>query len=345
MKIKDAWTNLTYLPPYDGQGWAIFNNGKISKLDFEDVKASVRRWLPPNPLLIGAPGATRFLPPISIQEFRDDVAGNVANNSKKLTWAFVASGMLIAAVGFFSQAGNIFSISSVFVLFGILFFLDYKLWQKKEVDIFERAIFFHWLKTSKQSRMGFFLWLSITLIIGATQLILQKELGGIDALFDKYGAMYPAIRAGEFWRLLTGPYFHYSVTHYMLNALLLLVIGTLSYAMNGPFCFLVFIIGNSGGALMQMLLGGNAYNNFGGVSPGIYALFGFFLLSWILGSIKLPKGFAMLYGGLALLGIIGTWLTSSNAATVAHLSGLILGSLLCLCYTFVRSVFIVRTHD
>lgn len=342
MQSEAAWENLTNLPVHDGKGWAIIKKHSISSTDMEGVSASIQRWLPPNPLLIGAPGARQFLPPISIQQFKNEVLLNIAKNSKRLTSAFVATGLIVAIGGLFNGTRSILPVSLVFVLFGMLFYLDYRIGLRTETGVFERAMFFRWLRTSSQGRAGFYIWLSISALIGANQLVLQSKLGGIDELFAKYGAMYPAIRAGELWRLLTGPYFHYSVAHYLLNALLLLFIGTLTWAMKGPASILVFVVGNGTGACMQMLFGGDAFNNFGGISPGIYTLFGFFLAASALGHIKLPKGFTFLCGGLALLGVVGSSLISNNAATVAHVSGLFLGALLAL---LARSLFLRRSDE
>lgn len=341
MKTESTWEDARNLPAYDGQGWAIATNHVLRDQDIEDVRTAVQHWLPPGSLLVGAPGSSRFMPPVSIPEFRGNVLQNVARNSKKIALAFVSAGVLIAVGGFAGHEENIFAVSSIFVLFGILFFTDYYIGLRTESDVFNRAMFFRWIKKNEQGRIGLIVWLMIGMVIGVTQLYLQKQLGGIDNLFDKYGAMYAPIRDGQFWRLLSGPYFHYSVTHYSLNVLLLIFIGTLSWAMNGSICIFVFVFGNSFGAWAQMVFGGDLFNNFGGVSPGVYALFGFFLLSAAIRLIKLPRGFGFLCGGLAALGLLGSWLLSKNAANVAHLSGFLLGAFICL---LVRSIYLISAR-
>ena len=339
METKVIWKDPDNLPAHDGKSWAVINKHIIANLDIEEIRTATRRWLPVNSLLVGAPGASKFLPPISIQQLESEVLRNVGRNSKRLVLAFIGTGFLVALAGLAEQTRDVLPLSLIFILFGGLFFFDYKFGLKSINDIYERALFLRWIKTSRQARTGVRVWLLIGAIIGTAQLWLQRELGGIDALFVRFGAMYASIDVGEYWRLLSGPYFHYSITHYSINVLLLLFIGTLTWAMNGPICIPVFVLGNIVGVWLQMSFGGDAFNNFGGISSGVYSLFGLFLLSGVSGAIKLPRGFAILCGGLALFGIIGSWIVSKNAATVAHLSGFMSGVLFFLLAHWISSFF------
>ena len=77
------------------------------------------------------------------------------------------------------------------------------------------------------------------------------------------------VRDGEFWRLIVGPFIHYSEIHFVINFSMLLFIGTFTWALLGPISMIVFLAGNTIGAFSQLTWGGELYDNFG-VSPAGY---------------------------------------------------------------------------
>jgi len=169
------------------------------------------------------------------------------------------------------------------------------------------------------------LWASIGLLAAGLQVGLADALGGNAAVFHAYGVMYDRIEDGELWRLLTGPFLHYSPVHFLNNFVLLLLIGPLSWSLVRGTSLAVFLLGNAFGAFAQFALGEQAFDNCGGISFGLYALFGYLIGAGVSNRRLLPRGLATLLCGIALLGIVSSEILSPTAATAGHVAGLLVG--------------------
>lgn len=321
------WNNLDMLPPREGDGWSIWKGGRQVDMGFSDVGSLVARWLPANPLLIGAPGNKTFLPPVLVSEFEAIALRTVRNNCRTMLIALATCGFVLLGVAATRPTSQVFTIGLLAVALGAAIAADYYIGLRSRDGLAERALFFRWLKTDSRARFGFLAWLAVGLGAGVMQWLLQWQLGGIDEVFHRFGTMYADVYAGQYWRLLSGPYLHYSIFHFLNNAALLLFAGTLAFALFGRSVFASFIFGNAASALAQMMLGGNDFDNYGGISGGVYSLLGMLIAAGALNRPLFPKGLWLLIVNLTVLGVIGSEALSGHAATVAHLSGLLIGGL------------------
>ena len=64
----------------------------------------------------------------------------------------------------------------------------------------------------------------------AVQRFAMAASDGLAGAFHCYGLLHPRVVEGEAWRLLTGPFLHYSVEHFLLNAVLVTTLGALAWA-------------------------------------------------------------------------------------------------------------------
>lgn len=326
MVAGTKWNDLALLPVKEGDGWALWKNGRQVDVSLSEIASLVARWLPANQLLIGAPGEKRFLPPILVPECENTALRAVRNNSRNMIFAFFACGLAVAGMSVTRPTSHAFSFGLLSIAIGTIIAIDYRLGLRSRDALAERALFCRWLKVDSSARLGFLIWLVFTVGLGVTQLILERYLGGLDSVFYHVGTMYADVNAGQYWRLISGPYLHYSLSHYLINATFLLSWGTLSFAIFKRLAFVVFIVGNAFTAFAQMTFGGNAFDNYGGISGGIYTLLGMLVAA---GAIKgrqlFPRGLGWLIFNLTMLGVVGSEVTSENAATAAHLSGILLG--------------------
>lgn len=326
------WNDVTMLPAKEGGSWSLWKGGRQIDTTFSEIAAITSRWLPANPLLVGAPWGTRFVPPVLVPELEGIARRAVRNNCRNMVVAFSVCGLILLLVAASRPESHAFSTGLLLTILGVIIAADYILGLRTDRGLAERALFFRWLKVDPRARHGFFAWLSIALGVGLLQWLLQQWLGGVDVLFHRFGVMYADVGAGEYWRLLSGPYIHYSLFHFLSNAALLLFAGTLAFALFGKSAFLVFLVGNICAALAQMTLGGDAFDNYGGMSGGVYALFGTLIAAGAARRRLFPKGFWSLVLNLTVFGIVTSELLSANAATAAHVSGLLLGGVAGVCY-------------
>ncbi|HWP94255.1 MAG TPA: rhomboid family intramembrane serine protease [Gammaproteobacteria bacterium] len=303
---------------------------------FDEVVARVSRWAPGNPLLVAAPGATRFLPPAMIPELAKVARDRIARFSRNLIILLSSAGVihLLSALLFFADLAGTKKAVPVALGWGLMFLgwaalLAMDARHLRTADgMSERALFLHWLTTSRQGKHALWFWLAVMVAAGVSQLVSLQLLGGSEkAVFHQYGVMYGEVREGEYWRLLTGPWLHYSLQHYLINTALALFAGMVASALFGHAAFVVFLLANTVSAAAQMGLGGDAFNNFGGVSGGVYALCGLVAAAGLGRRRLLPKGFPVFWMGIAVIGVIASELLSETAATTAHVTGLLVGVL------------------
>lgn len=97
--------------------------------------------------------------------------------------------------------------------------------------------------------------------------------GQYNDLINGYSVWGPAIREGEYYRLLTGIFLHGGLVHLLFNCYALFVIGAQVENFLGRFKFLViYLVAGISGALFSMIFGGN-YASIG-ASGAIFGLMG-----------------------------------------------------------------------
>ncbi|MFZ5844197.1 MAG: rhomboid family intramembrane serine protease [Pseudomonadota bacterium] len=326
MRGKQYWCNVDQLPSNAGDGWAVWHKGKVRSLDLTGVTSVAERWQPASDILIAEPGGKYFLPPVCIAHLQKVILRTIARRTWNIIIPFMVLALAVLSIGIVKSSPKVMLLGALIVLFAAIFALDYYVGLRHHRTLAERAMYFHWLnKKGSPARHGLVLWTSFILLMAIGQVLLQQFLGGMTSTFRAIGVIYPVVHDGEYWRLLTGPYLHYSLMHFFTNASLLLLIGPMALASVGRASIIVFFIGNVVSAVIQMLIGASDYDNFGGISGGVYSLFGMIVMAGTLKRKLLPAGIPLLYGGLASIGIISSELLDENSATVAHVFGFSFG--------------------
>ena len=325
MSQPGNWREVA-LPRNYCNGWAIWTRGReIECRDAADVSEKIHDWLPQRAVLVGVPGSAFFVHPISVPQFSRMVRKSIARNVMFVlcAWALVAG--LFYLLGALYREVNITAIGTLCFLLGLVTIADYRKFLRFDKWITERAQFFYWFYTSRAVRAGFFFWLAVGVIAGGAQLIVQFLNGGMEGAFNIYGMMYPRVHDGEWWRLLTGPFLHYSVTHFTINVAMLLLGGSLAWGLIGSSSISVFVLGNIFGVYAQMTWGSTLYDNCGGMSAGVFALFAYVIASALRDRKLLPNGFVMQIGTILFAGGMFSELFSISSATTGHVAGTIAG--------------------
>lgn len=156
--------------------------------------------------------------------------------------------------------------------------------------------------------------------------------------------LFAGLRAGEWWRLVTPAFLHFSLMHIAFNAVLFVVLGMrLELRLGSGWLLLVLVLWAVSSNLAQLLASSNAA--FGGLSGVVAAMFGALV---VLGYLrpqdplyKLPQGFVP--GMLVSLIVFSTGITELfglHVANAAHWAGVaggvVVGGLLHLLLRFPR---------
>lgn len=323
-----AWHDDDLLPVHSGDRWAIDDGRRVCAAEAYEVRNRLKRWQPQSPLLIAAPHAPRFVTPVMVPEVADIALAAVRRRSRRLALLCALPVTVTLLYSLATLSRSAFGWAVGLAGLPVVFAIDLAGPMRTTAGIDERTRFLYWLRTSRGTRAGALFWSALITAIGVWQYASMERMGGLEAVFHAYGFMYEDVRAGELWRALTGPLLHYSPLHFLANFLLLTMMGTLAWMVPGAFASVAtFVAGSVLSMPGQMLLGGHAYDSCGGVSGGIYALFGLVIVHGMLERRALPQGFAVLCLVVALSGIASSELTSKTVATAAHFTGLASGAL------------------
>lgn len=312
-------------PAHDGEGWAIWRGGKITPADQADATKIAARWLPPSAVLVGQPGAARFEPPIKIPALQAPALEAIARHTTNIVLGVLGLAITLSVLAIAVIDITLATWAALLTAFAVLIFADYRVHLHSSTGVLDRALFFHALRTRPAARVSLAVWTALGCAMGILQFAAQVRFGNMDAAFHRYGAMYPAIRAGETWRIVTGPLLHYSLDHFLVNFALLVFGGWLATSLRGAISFPVFVAGCAASAAAQFRFGGNAYESFGGISGGVFALLAFTVAAGVVNRELLPRGMGTMLSGLLLLSVLSAELLSANSATTAHVAGIAVG--------------------
>lgn len=322
--------------------WSLLKGRKKFDYEFvEDVLKDLKNWSPFMPILVAKPGGDFFLPPTCHPE----IARKLVKNYKArvfiglvLTIAatiVVFFGVMISGSPVFLKGAGLFSLISATIL------CDYLISFKSLSVLGERTMFFYWVATSAPIRRAVAGWLIFVIFLAILQFLLELWLGGRFELIYHFGAMHEMVARGEIWRLLIGPFFHSSNSHFLINSVFLMIIGPLAWSIYAYRSIFILVAGSAIGALCSTVLGRMVadypYDSYAGISPGIFALFGSVFMSGIIRKNLLPSGIALHIGFVATISIAAAGVYMQHAADASHCSGLVFGMILSL-WLNVRSI-------
>lgn len=174
-------------------------------------------------------------------------------------------------------------------------------------------------------------WMNL-LVIGLNVIVYFVTIRSSEstAYMINYGASYaPAIRDGEWYRLLTSMFLHYDLEHLLNNMLLLLFIGDWVEDLVGKWKYIVLylsggLVGNVLSFLWDIKIGEYYYSV--GASGAVYAIIGA-LLVLLLKNKGRMKDVTASRVGVVLLLTIHHGLQSAGIDNAAHIGGALGGML------------------
>lgn len=140
-----------------------------------------------------------------------------------------------------------------------------------------------------------------------------------------------SLAAGEYWRLITPIFLHFSFLHVLFNSLILWEVGRRIEIAKGPFHYLGFILlAGVVSNISQYTIMNNTI--FGGLSGVVYGVIGYiavyqeFIKHPVLQFNKATIAFFLLWLLLGVFGVIDVFIQGS-IANAAHVSGLLVGAI------------------
>ncbi len=321
-----TWRNTLNLPSNRGVGWGVYKGGIYHESTAETAKKAALKWLPASPVLFGAPGAHLLMPPTEIVELENSAMLAVRRQYLSVSTVAIGCALAFIAVSFQKPHSILFALGLALACFWVVASVDYFFFLRHRHYVTERALFYYWIRTNPDVRMAGVCSLAFMIFLGGGQLALQYG-GGVSTAFHRVGAMYESIENGQYWRLLTGPYLHYSAIHFANNFLMLFIMGSAAYGVVGRHTIYIFIISNFLSILAQWRFGPQFLGSFGGISGGVYALYGVLLGVGLRHKDLFPKGLLLYFLTVGALGVLSTDLVSQKSASVAHFTGFAFGLL------------------
>ncbi len=330
--LKDhsvMWRELNLLPLHDGQAWAIWRRRAARPTDVETIRSGLRSWSPSSTQLLAGPGDRRFMPPVYRRQVRARVVDIVGRNCRLAIFCWAGFSLILVTAALFTGMPRYLSYASIFGLVTATVVIDHGMALRTAAGIGQRALFFRWLQTDSRTIAGFIAWLTLSTLAGGCQLYWQAQVGGLEALIERYGIVFSELtQHDQWWRVLTGSFFHAGLAHFANNAILLLFAGTIAWGIFGArWCLAVFILGIVVGPLAQMSLGTSEFDSYLGLSSSVFSLFGLLIVAAIRRPRVLPKGLQFTLMGIVTMSGVGAELLSEHAATAAHVAGFAAGAL------------------
>ena len=164
--------------------------------------------------------------------------------------------------------------------------------------------------------------IGVNVVIFVLCLIQAKGTNMFDSsLFLNWSLFKPSVANGEYWRLLTAGFLHFSVTHIAVNMISLYILGRdLEIAIGWPRYLGVYLASLLGGSAAVMAFGSDLAVN-AGASGAIYGLMGAMLVIVLKAKVSPVPVISIIAFNIILS------VTIPNISLMAHLGGLVFGAL------------------
>ncbi len=301
-----------------GTGQIIIGNEKVDEM--------VSKWQVINPLLVSEPGSNLFHPVLGSSHFKI----KAFNSAKRLQLFSILYSvfflLLLFILYLISPNEKIFTLIVVMPILLLYLIIEHRLVVSHIDRLFERASFVIWVY--KEGKIDFIIWITVLFLLIASQYVIHFLTGGFEEAIYKAGLIFNNVNNGEWWRLITGPYFHNGLPHWIINMAMLLIIGPIIGTISRIRGLQVFIIGNiicAISALLYANFGFSVYDSYMGVSGGILAMMGWLSGFSLTHKKSVPNMFFISIFTFSLLNIVLAWLMIPNSSNVSHITGFIFG--------------------
>jgi|APSaa5957512535_1039671.scaffolds.fasta_scaffold74299_1 membrane associated rhomboid family serine protease len=342
--IRQArWNNISELPESSG-GWEAYypmlHFGLCGKKRIEKHISTTNILAP---ILVSTPETNmKFVPPVMVGD-GEKCASKIKSDKKRVM--FMMLGCLFAITTALYVAADLrtaliwFSLN--IVMFGYCKY-DFEVISSETKSIRRRAQYYAWMYCHGAKYIYYFLFLMM--VLGSLQIIGINYFGSNEILLERYGLLYSAVEnEAEWWRILTGPFLHSGIAHWLSNMFIGSAFALLAGSLLGNKSIFVFLSGAFFSFVVVYLsrtLLDLDTDGIIGISGGMASLIGYFLAITIKSSGLFPAHFSISTMFLIALTLLLYSFFISTTSFVCHFSGLVLGLGLGFTFDFVDSSFL-----
>ena len=188
-----------------------------------------------------------------------------------------------------------------------------------------RSSFYGWSMVSGVNPARFYLLFMC--LIGGLQYLASEHLS-FDEVLNRYGLLFKAVPEGEYWRILTGPYLHTGLAHWLANILVGAGLVLVYWPCLGYRTVAVFVLCASAsflGTYAYTLVAQTELIGIVGVSGGIAGITGTFLAATYRYADLFPDKMTTTTIYVALISFLAFSYVTSPVSFSAHLTGFLLG--------------------
>lgn len=323
------WRNTDNFPLADTE-WGVIKNGRTEATESQ-TKASARNWTYLSASLYTSPSTTRFLPAILVPELEPQCRKKLVFSHKLLVYVGIYALVLFFVLfsGLFLKAPSRYSLITLVLIMLVFFIVEHRLVQKYPQTIIERALYFGWLK----SNIGLLtkIVLSSLVLSGLIQVVYQYFGSGSFQIIRDFGTLFSEVDKGEYWRFITGPFFHASLFHWLGNFFgLLMILPLLRWVALKPALLLCMTTAIASHVLTYaaLKLGYlDRLDGFTGISAVVFLGMGYLCSNTLKFQSYYPFKFYLTIWFVTLLSLLmpEVFSTRDKGGLVAHMTGLILG--------------------
>jgi hypothetical protein len=188
----------------------------------------------------------------------------------------------------------------------------------------------------------------VALVSVASFIASQFGFGTFNSAAYAYGAIISKVLQGQFWRVATGPFIHYTFSAWLINSAVLGIVFPVASFCSFPSGAMIFLGGSTLSEVAYIVIATMGFPHADllvGFSGGTFALLGFILVSALKNKACFPHKFWALVAAFILLNMLGAQLTVFHASLIAHISGLLFGILTGLCIDITMGALSVPSGE
>ncbi len=304
-------------------------DGKVKKTVSErDAVTNAKKWNYLNTILYATPNTSRFLPPILVPELSNFAYASVLGNMKKMAlvaFAVTTAYFFLFSGLFFHQITNT-AIVFVMALSFLYLYVEYGYALKDKNIVIESFLYINWIR--RRNGFNYYAILVAICFFGLIQLIFQVLVPDEDYLIKKIGVIYSSIDEKEYWRFFIGPFLHSGLSHWIINAISIILFFPLLNVFRSKLHLLFVYISIVFSAIMVYIFRDSITSEvegFVGVSAAVYYILGFMLSNIAFNKWWYPKklGFSLFF--ITAFSLILPYTYPNKISVIAHITGLLFG--------------------
>jgi len=317
----ENWRDINTLPENKAEEWSARDGWKGNAITGKAaIERIIKYWHPFSDWTVATPGSNIYLPMLEIEAINAKVFKSF---QYRICLSMTLLALTVTLLGILNIVRPTSNSAPLFYAAIVMFqiaLVDHLLVTRDITKARERALFA--AQVRKNERHTIAKCALFMLAAGALQLFFADT----EAAAMAYGAVFSKLADGELWRLLTGPFIHQDLVHWISNFTVLCVAVVIGRAISTTHTVAVFLL-----ACVVSLAAAWAispythYDAVLGISGGIFGIAGYINSSALKYPALFPRHFFWTCTNLNLVDLYLPYALSPDSSLTVHLAGLVVG--------------------